>query len=318
MIEKTIKAQDGHEIQTFIWPNKNAKAWVHIFHGMAEHAKRYDRFAKALVAQGFAVVAHNHRGHGTSNTTVLGQFAEQDGWQKVLKDLEAVRADICDNPPQTIEQHSDHPINQTKLPYYILGHSMGSFIAQSYLVGNAREIDGVILSASNFQNVFMSHAGKQVANIEAIRLGSDKPSKLLQFLSFGSFNNHFKPTRTEYDWLSRDTKEVDKYVDDSLCGFACSISLWQDFLDALAQLFIKGSLGKVQKNLPILIIGGDKDPVGLMGKGLTKLAQSYQEAGQQKVTFKVYPDARHELLNETNRPEILEDIFTWLAKNQEQ
>lgn len=302
MIEKTIKAQDGHEIQTFIWPNKNAKAWVHIFHGMAEHAKRYDTFAKALVAEGYSVLAHNHRGHGTSKTTVLGQFAKQDGWQKVLTDLEIVREAIC--------------TEETTLPYYIFGHSMGSFIAQSYLVGNAREIDGVILSASNFQKVFMSHAGKQVANIEAMRLGSNKPSKLLQFLSFGSFNNHFKPTRTEYDWLSRDTKEVDKYVTDSLCGFACSISLWQDFLTALTQLFQPDSLKKIQTDLPIMIIGGDKDPVGLMGKGLTKLAQSYRQTGQEKVTFKLYTDARHELLNETNHIEVTADILSWLNHQQ--
>ena len=302
MIEKIIKAQDGHEIQTFIWPSENAKAWVHIFHGMAEHAKRYDTFAKTLVAEGYSVLAHNHRGHGTSKTTVLGQFAEQDGWQKVLTDLETVREAIC--------------TEETKLPYYIFGHSMGSFIAQSYLAGNAKPIDGLMLSASNQQNTFMSQAGKLVANIEAMRLGSDKPSKLLQFLSFGSFNNHFKPTRTEYDWLSRDTKEVNKYVADSLCGFACSISLWQDFLTALTQLFQPDNLKKIQMGLPIMIIGGDKDPVGLMGKGLTKLAQSYRKAGQEKVTFKLYTDARHELLNETNRPEILDDILSWLRHQQ--
>lgn len=302
MIEQIIKAPDGHEIQTYIWPNKNAKAWIHIFHGMAEHAKRYDTFAQELVAQGYAVVAHNHRGHGTSSTTVLGKFANQNGWQKVLDDLETVRTAICDIS------------NQEALPYYIFGHSMGSFIAQSYLAGNARNIDGVILSASNLQNVFMSQAGKQVANIEALRLGSEKSSKLLQLLSFGSFNNHFKPNRTEYDWLSRDQKEVDKYVSDSLCGFSCSVSLWQDFLEALAALFKTGSLNKVQANLPILIMGGDQDPVGLMGKGLPKLSKCYQTNGQQDVTLKLYSGARHELLNETNRTEVIMDILNWLKK----
>ena len=299
MIEQVIKAHDGHEIQTFVWANEKPKAWIHIFHGMAEHAKRYDTFAKTLVAEGYSVLAHNHRGHGTCKTRVLGQFAEQDGWQKVLTDLETVRDAIC--------------TEEVSLPYYIFGHSMGSFIAQSYLIGNAKSIDGLMLSASNQQNTLMSRAGTLVANIEAMRLGSDRSSKLLQFLSFGSFNNHFKPTRTEYDWLSRDTKEVDKYVADSLCGFACSISLWQDFLTALTQLFQSGQLKKIQKNLPIMIIGGDKDPVGLMGKGLSKLAQSHQEAGQEKITFKLYPDARHELLNETNRAEVTADILAWLT-----
>ena len=306
MIEQTIQAHDGHEIQTYIWPNEQAKAWVHIFHGMAEHAKRYNTFAQELVAEGYAVVAHNHRGHGTSKTTILGQFANQNGWQKVLEDLETVRAIVCDKAD-----------NKT-LPYYIFGHSMGSFIAQSYLTGEARHIDGVILSASNQQNVFMSQAGKQVANIEALRLSAEEPSKLLQFLSFGSFNNNFKPTRTEYDWLSRDKNEVDKYVADSLCGFSCSISLWQDFLDALATLFKKGTLNRIQNNLPILIMGGDQDPVGLMGKGLPKLAQSYQTAGQQNVSLKLYAGARHELLNESNRDQVVTDTLHWLNKTNKQ
>ena len=302
MIEQIITAPDGHQIETFTWLSPKPKAWVHIFHGMAEHAKRYDTFAQILVAQGYNVLAHNHRGHGTSATTTLGQFAEQDGWKKVLHDLEAVREAIC--------------TEETKLPYYIFGHSMGSFIAQSYLTGNAKSIDGLILSASNYQNVFMSQAGKQVANLESLRLGADQPSKLLQFLSFGSFNNQFKPNRTEYDWLSRDQNEVDKYVEDELCGFACSISLWQDFLSALSQLFKKGNLNNIQSNLPILILGGDKDPVGLMGKGLTKLAKAYQLADQNNVTFNLYPEARHELLNETNRDQVISDILSWLAKKR--
>jgi alpha-beta hydrolase superfamily lysophospholipase len=305
MIEKIIKAPDGHEIQTYIWLNEKAKAWVHIFHGMAEHAKRYDPFAQHLVSQGYSVLAHNHRGHGTSNTTILGQFAHKDGWQKVLDDLETVRSAVCNDA------------NATPLPYYIFGHSMGSFIAQSYLTKNAKKIDGVILSASNLQNVFMSQAGKKVANFEAFRLGAEKPSKLLQFLSFGSFNKQFKPNRTEFDWLSRDAIEVDKYVADTLCGFSCSISLWQDFLEALAALFKPGSLQKVQANLPMLIIGGDQDPVGLMGKGLPKLAKRYQANGQQGITLKLYSGARHELLNESNRTEVIMDILTWL-KTQKQ
>lgn len=302
MIESTLLAEDGHQIQTYVWLHKHPKAWIHIFHGMAEHAKRYDQFAQALVSQGFNVVAHNHRGHGSSKTTTLGQFAEQDGWSKVLNDLETVREEICDNA------------DSESLPYYIFGHSMGSFIAQSYLTGPARKIDGLMLSASNHQNVLLSLAGKLVANIEAKRLGQNSPSKLLQFLSFGSFNNHFKPNRTEYDWLSRNPDEVDKYVADPLCGFACSVSLWQDFLGALVPLFSPGTLAKIQKNVPLLILGGDQDPVGHMGKGLNKLAKAYQTSGQNKVSFKLYAGARHELLNENNHTQVTQDILTWLQQ----
>jgi len=300
MIEKLLNCQDGHKIQAYIWPNEEAKAWVHINHGMAEHAKRYDGFAQQLVKAGFAVVAHNHRGHGTSETTKLGSYAKDNGWQKVLEDLEVVRNEICTN----------------ELPYYLFGHSMGSFIVQSYLSQFSREIDGVILSGSNLQPVLLSKAGKFVAKIERRRLGANNSSRLLQFLSFGSFNQAFKPNRTEYDWLSRDNAQVDDYVSDPLCGFACSTGLWHDFLSALADLFKKGQIAKIQNNLPIFILGGSQDPVGMMGQGLPKLAASYKASGQQKVTLKLYEKGRHEMLNETNQSEVYTDIINWLQAQQ--
>jgi alpha-beta hydrolase superfamily lysophospholipase len=302
MIEKVITAQDNHQIQVYIWPNKQAKAWVHINHGMAEHAKRYDLFAQQLVLAGYAVVAHNHRGHGESETTQLGSYAKDLGWDKVLEDLEVVRDDICDQA----------------LPYYLFGHSMGSFIVQSYLTRCTRKIDGLVLSGSNLQPVLLSKAGKFVAKIERKRLGQNNSSRLLQFLSFGTFNQAFKPNRTEYDWLSRDAQQVDQYVSDPLCGFACSTGLWHDFLAALAELYSKGSLNKIQKNLPIFIIGGSQDPVGMMGKGLPKLAQAYKKIGQQQVSLKLYEQGRHEMLNESNQPEVIQDIITWFTKQEPQ
>lgn len=300
MIEKLLNCQDGHKIQVYIWPNEKAKAWVHINHGMAEHAKRYDHFAQQLVKAGYAVVAHNHRGHGTSETTNLGSYAKDNGWQKVLGDLNVVRDEICKN----------------ELPYYLFGHSMGSFIVQSYLSHFSREIDGVILSGSNLQPVLLSKAGKFVAKIERRRLGANNSSRLLQFLSFGSFNQTFKPNRTEYDWLSRDDSQVDSYVSDPLCGFACSTGLWHDFLSALADLFKNGAIEKIQNNLPIFILGGSQDPVGMMGKGLPKLASTYKASGQKEVTLKLYQKGRHEMLNETNQSEVYSDIINWLQIQQ--
>ncbi len=301
MIEETITAPDGHEIQLFIWPNPQAKAWIHINHGMAEHAKRYDGFAQQLVTAGFAVVAHNHRGHGTSRTTVIGSYGELNSWSKVLSDLETVR---------------DHACNHN-LPYYMFAHSMGSFIVQSYLTNCTRNIDGLILSGSNLQAPFLSKAGQWVAKMERMRLGEKNSSKLLQFLSFGSFNQSFKPNRTEYDWISSVNDQVDQYLNDPLCGFACSTGLWHEFLGALAELFSKDRLKNIQKNLPIFILGGDKDPVGLMGKGLPKLAQAYENTGQNQVSLKLYPNGRHEMLNEVNALEVSTDIIDWLKNQQE-
>ncbi len=296
MNEELIKSIDDHLIQTFIWPNTQAKAWVHIYHGMAEHAKRYDEFAKLLVAAGYAVVAHNHRGHGSSTTTQQGIYSFDNGWTKVLKDIDVVRETICNDG----------------LPYYIFAHSMGSFIAQSYLTTQPKDIDGLILSGSNFQSPALAMAGRFIARVEGMRLGKTNSSKLLQFLSFSSFNQAFKPNRTEYDWLSRDQSQVDKYIADPLCGFACKTGLWHDFLNALVKLFSNGGLSSIQKNLPIYIFGGDRDPVGLQGKGLIKLHKAYETSGQTSVSLKLYKNGRHEMLNEINKEDVMSDVIGWL------
>jgi len=299
MIEQVLETADGHKLQVYVWPNEHAKAWVHINHGMAEHALRYDDFATRLVAEGYAVVAHNHRGHGNSETTQLGCFPEQGGWRKVLSDLEVVRDSIC----------------STALPFYLFGHSMGSFIVQSYMSTTTRKIDGLILSGSNLQPNLLNLAGKFIAKVEKIRVGKTKSSTLLQFLSFGSFNQAFKPNRTTYDWLTRDNEKVDKYLADPLCGFPCSTGLWYEFIRELVILFKPESLRRIQKDLPLLILGGSQDPVGMMGKGLPKLASLYKSIGQYNVTLKIYPDARHEILNEINNEEVYIDIINWLNKD---
>ena len=295
-IEQEITAKDGHKIQVYLWQNKQTKAWVHINHGMAEHALRYNNFALQLVKAGYAVVAHNHRGHSPTDTTKLGCFNEQENWQDILSDIECVRDAVCDN-----EQ-----------PYYLFGHSMGSFIVQSFLSCKNRHVDGLILSASNLQSTVLSRVGRFVAKLEKMRLGKDSSSPLLQKLSFGSFNKAFTPNRTEYDWLSRDPIQVDKYIADPLCGFACSTGFWQHFLSSLVELFSHGTIGKIQSDLPILIMGGSQDPVGMMGKGLPKLANAYKNVGQSNVTLKLYKDGRHEMLNEINHQQVTTDIIDWL------
>jgi alpha-beta hydrolase superfamily lysophospholipase len=295
VIEQQITANDGHNIQVYVWPNQQAKAWIHINHGMAEHALRYTNFAGRLVEAGYAVVAHNHRGHGNSEQTQLGCLARHQSWQNVLSDIDEVRLAICGEKP-----------------YFLFGHSMGSFIVQSYLIQSQREINGLILSASNLQPTSLSRVGSWVASFEKMRLGEHNSSALLQFLSFGSFNSAFKPARTEFDWLSRDAAQVDKYITDPLCGFACSTGFWHAFLTSLVALYKTDMLKTVQANLPMLLLGGSDDPVGLMGKGLPKLAQAYKTVGQSNITLKLYDKARHEILNETNHQQVKLDVINWL------
>ena len=296
MIESYIDAPDGHKIQTYIWHLENAKAWVHINHGMSEHAARYDQFAQALNKQGYSVVAHNHRGHGTSPTTQLGNFSDNQGWEKALADIDTVRDSVC----------------KSDTAYYLMGHSMGSFIIQAYMVNTKRNVDAMIISGSNFQAPAIAKTARVIAKFERWRLGPNKPSKLLQFLSFASFNQSFKPNRTNFDWLSKDQDQVDRYIDDPLCGFDCSTQLWIDLLGGLITLFTPASFNMIQKNLPIYIFGGEFDPVGEKGKGLPKLVAAYNKAGQHNVTMKLYASGRHEMLNESNREEVVSDLCTWV------
>ena len=190
-------------------PAGAAKAIVLLAHGMAEHGGRYARLGDALCGAGFGLYAHDQRGHGkTAERGTPGYFADHDGWCAVVSDV------------ATLQQH----INQAHpgVPVFLLGHSMGSYVAQSYLLHHSASLHGAILSASNFQPPMLYRAASLIARFERWRQGPTGRSALIDWLSFGSFNKAFKPNRTRYDWLSRDPAEVDAYAADPLCGFRCT------------------------------------------------------------------------------------------------
>jgi alpha-beta hydrolase superfamily lysophospholipase len=151
-----------------------------------------------------------------------------------------------------------------------------------------------------------------VAKLESWRLNEGNPSSLMDKLSFASFNNYFKPNRTDFDWLSRDPEQVDKYIADSFCGFPCSAETWQQLLTGLIEISQKDQLSKIPNALPIYLFGGDKDPVGRMGKGIPALAQKLKQTGHDSVTHKIYKDARHEMLNETCKYDVYKDVADWI------
>lgn len=274
------------------------KAVVMIAHGMAEHGGRYARLAEVLVAQGFAVYTPDLRGHGrTAQHGVQGHFADQDGWHKVVNDLHSLQQHIRQQHPQT--------------PIFLLGHSMGSYIGQAYLVQHSADLQGAILSGSNYQPVALYRVARLIAQLERLRQGPTGRSALLEFLSFGSFNKAFKPTRTDFDWLSRDPVEVDRYINDPLCGFRCTNQLWIDLLGGLQDITKPENLARIAKTLPMLVVGGACDPVS-DGKRLNDLAQALRRSGNPSVELKIYPGARHELLNETNRDAVTADLVQWL------
>ncbi len=209
----------------------------------------------------------------------------------------------------SLNQHIAH--QAPGLPIILLGHSMGSYIAQAYLLHHSASLNGAILSGSNFQPVALYRAAELIARIERARQGLRGRSALIDFLSFGSFNKAFKPNRTAFDWLSRDPVEVDKYINDPLCGFRCTNQLWVDLLGGLQQISKASNLAQIDPGLPILVIGGECDPVS-EGKRLKSLAHALREAGCQNLQLTLYPQARHEVFNETNRDVVTADVLTWL------
>ncbi|MDP3859560.1 MAG: alpha/beta hydrolase [Stagnimonas sp.] len=303
-MNSTAKMQtlpDGQTAWLRSWePEQRPRGVVQIIHGMAEHGARYARLAHALNAKGFAVYAQDLPGHGHSAGSVaaLGHFGTRGEWRLPLAAINGVRA--------LIEQE------QPGIPLFLLGHSMGSFLAQHYLVEHGEGLAGAILSASSATMGPLRGLGERLMRLEARLFGAGHRSALAEALTFKDFNRRFRPTRTGSDWLSRDPAEVDAYVADPYCGFRCSAGLWAELLRAGAVLTEPARLVRVPKNLPLLLIAGSADPVCQGGRGSHLLAKAYRDAGLEFVEIEVYPEARHELLNETCREQVTQDLLEWL------
>ncbi|MBU3016796.1 alpha/beta hydrolase [Paraglaciecola agarilytica] len=298
-----VTGSDGLQLSCYLWrPAGDVQAVVHIAHGMSEHALRYERFAVALNAAGFAVAASDHRGHGQSILTdrELGHMSDEDGWHKAVNDLAVVNQHIQQRIPNR--------------PIILLGHSMGSFMTQDYMARYGDTISAAALSATNGPAGALLKIAQLLARFERRRLSPTGHSPIILSMVFGAYNKAFKPNRTEFDWLSRDESEVDKYVDDPLCGFECSTQTWTDMLAALGSLACDPAIKKMDKTLPIYVFSGTDDPVGEKGKGVQRLLNAYQKHGFSRVTHQFYQGGRHEMLNETNRDEVTSDFIQW-AKN---
>jgi alpha-beta hydrolase superfamily lysophospholipase len=296
-----FKAEDQKELFVYRWlPDAGApvKAVVHVAHGMAEHAARYARVAEALVGAGYAVYANDHRGHGqTAAPGDLGWMGV-GGFNRAVQDLvELLVFEKAENPGA---------------PAVLFGHSMGSYMAQALMIEHGGSIRGAVLSGSAGKPSLIASAGRVVAREERLRLGARGTSGLLQALSFDAFNKGFAPNRTAFDWLSRDEAEVDKYIADPLCGFAVSTQLWVELLDALADVAQPRRQAQVPRDLPVYVFAGSEDPVGEKTKSLEQLLSAYARAGVTDVTHRFYPGGRHEMLNETNRDAVTQDLIAWL------
>jgi alpha-beta hydrolase superfamily lysophospholipase len=279
----SYKSADGTKIAAYRWdPEDVPRAAIQLTHGMGEHAQRYDRLALALNDAGFVVYAQDHRGHGaTADPDAYGDLGP-GGWTALVDDIGLLSAHIR-------EDHAD-------LPLILLGHSMGSFAVQQYLLDHSADVDGVVLT------------GTGAIDLLEPALDLDQP------LNLALFNTAFQPARTDFDWLSRDEAIVDAYIADPGCGFGIDAVSTRDLFVGARRVADPAQVAAMRSSLPVYIAAGEADPVNGGLTLLTALTDRYEAAGLTDVTVRVYPGARHEILNETNRDEVIAELNSWLDR----
>ena len=272
---------------------------VQISHGLAEHAARYARFAAFLAPLGFHVYAHDHRGHGgtTAPDAPSRSFGAHDGWKKVLADVGAVHDLIA-------ARHPD-------LPVIAFGHSMGGLVALNFALDNSARIAGLAVWNANFDAGAAGRAAQAILAWERFRLGSDVPSRALPRLTFGAWAGQVPNRRTEFDWLSRDAAEVDRYIADPLCGWSPSVAMWQDVFRLIFRGAANRNFESLRKDLPVHLAGGEKDPATKGGRAVETLGRRMERMGFSNLVSTVYPGTRHESLNEVNRDVVMAGFARW-------
>ena len=297
---------DSHgkgRVHCCFWPAQGElRAIVQIVHGIAEYAERYDAFAAFLNERGIAVAAEDHMGHGKTAGTQMPKGYFYGGWSAAVADSYGLLAKL----------RQEHP----RVPYFLFGHSMGSFMARTMLYTYPDSgIAGAILCGTGWQPRAVLEAGLLLAEAECLGGREDKPSPGLEKLMFGSYNKGIDPQRTPYDWLNRDSGAVDRYIADPMCGFPATPGLARDMLTGIRMNQDPKNLAKMRKELPVLFVAGQADPVGAWGKGVSQTVGAFGKAGMQHITQIMYPGGRHEILNETNKTQVYEDIYHWICEN---
>lgn len=282
-------------------PDAEPRAIVQIIHGIAEYIDRYDEFMSFLADNGIIAVGTDHLGHGKSieSEEQTGFFAYDNGWDYAVRDEEVLRLAMHENYPE--------------LPIIVFGHSMGSFMARTLLIRYPDAFNAAIISGTGNQGAALVNGGLFMGNLVTGLKGAHHYSKFLNNLAFGSYNKIYDNPKTEYDWLSRDESNVQKYIDDPLCGFIPSCSLFRDMMTGVKFITNKKNLTAMNKDMPVYFMSGDMDPVGECGKGVQKAYNNFLEAGMKDVSIKLYPGGRHEMLNEINKDEVYTDILAWLG-----
>ena len=286
-------------------PDCDINGVVQIAHGINEYIGRYEHFARYLASKGFVVVGNDHLGHGESvlGPEYLGFFALDEGWYKVVADMEQLRELTAAKWPEA--------------PYFLFGHSMGSFLSRTHLIRYPGRLDGCVLCGTGHMSPALIAGGKLIADREIRRLGRKAYSAKADQLAFGAYNKPFAPNRTRFDWISASEANVDAYIADPLCGGDTTLGLFRDMLGGLGIITKQANIERMDKDLPVLFIAGDQDPVGEMGKGVRRAYQAFRKAGVRDVSIKLYHGLRHEILNEASRRYVYQDVLDWLETRAE-
>lgn len=298
--EKIASTDSKNNLNVIIWETEKEPIGVlQIVHGMAEYIDRYDNFAKYMTEHGFNVIGHDHLGHGhsVSDERDYGFFAEENGDKIIIEDMHSVT--------QYVREKWE------ELPNFILGHSMGSFCLRQYLTKYSNDVFGAIIMGTGWIPSAAALLGKNIATNTCKSKGSHTVNPLLIKLTLEPYNKPFAPARTNCDWLSRDEKQVDLYVNDKLCGFDFTAGAYKDFFTILEKIAKNRQLIGMRKSLPILITSGSVDPVGGK-KACEKLNAQYKRCGIDDVTLKLWENDRHEILNELDKSDVYQYIYNWL------
>ncbi len=291
-------SNNEHDILGFIaTPEQDVKikAVVQIVHGMAEHSYRYLPFVEFLTANGYVVCANDHAGHGKSIHELRGYMGEYDGYKHMTEDVNTLRLLM-------IADYED-------VPYVMLGHSMGSFLARYFCMLYGEELDGIIYSGTGEADVELAIP---LCNLMIKMKGAKSQGRLFEKLLGSANNKRFKPSRTKYDWLSRDTEQVDLFINDELCGFPFTYGGYLDLFMLIKEITEPSWAHSVPKNLPTYLISGDQDPIGNFGIGVKEVYDKLKDSSCHNVSMKLFEGGRHEMLNEINREEVFLDIINWL------
>ena len=293
-------------IQAFEYiPEKKVKAVLQISHGMVEFIDRYDDFASYLNSKGILVVGNDHLGHGGSvdSEAQWGYFGE-NGNEILLEDMHSLQRIIKEKYPD--------------VPYFLLGHSMGSFYARQYICLHGDKLSGAIIMGTGMEPLFVLRIGMFMCRFIGLFKGEKYRSEFVNNMAFGSYNSKFEPARTKMDWLTKDEKIVDWYLNEPRCTFVFTLNGYYNMFKGITRLYDKKLLDSIPKDLPLFFVSGKDDPVGTYGKEVIKSVDSLKSVGLKDIRMKLYENDRHEILNELDKETVYEDIYNWMIEKMKQ